>query len=275
MYFREILYFRRTSAGTVPLEVLHALELPMPEDVLEQFVFDHGTKDDFQQQYGHMDLHAMRWDLLSIRGDEILACSVYPRFAEWMETAAGRTRVVPSAGWKDVLLPPGAAKNWQDHRTWMRGPVMLRGDLAGADRPLHLVEGHTRVGALRGLVESGSLPSSDVHLVWVGEGCVRPKNDGPWRDVLRKERMPFLDWLMDRIGEEGDFGVIAMRLIDAKYSSMSPKRISGEDLASALGYADAYPNLTPFKDVIRQAHCEWERMLSGATGSFHPGPNNA
>jgi hypothetical protein len=262
MRFREIMRFRRTSAGNVPLEVLQALELPMPADVLEQFVFDHGTKGEFQQQFGHLDLHGLRWDCLSIRAEEILACSVYPRFAEWIETAAGRTRVVPKEGWKDVLLPPGAAKHWQDHYTWMRAPVMLRGDLVGSDRLLHLVEGHTRAGALRGLIESGVLPSSSDHLVWVGEECTPPDNDGLWREVLRQERMPFLAWLMDRIGDDGDLGVIASRLIEAKYSSMSRRRISGDDLASALAYADAYPDLTPFKEVIRQAHPEWERWIS-------------
>jgi hypothetical protein len=171
MHYWEIMRFRRTSVGTVPLEVLQALALPMPRDVLEQFVFDHGTKDEFQQQYGHLDLHALRWDLLSIRAEEILACSVYPDFSQWMKTVADRTRVVPGEGWNDVRLPPATLKHWQDHHTWVRAPVMLRGDLVGSDRKLHLVEGHTRVGALRGLVESGVLPPSCVHLVWVGEGC--------------------------------------------------------------------------------------------------------
>lgn len=55
MHIREIMRFRRTCAGTVPLEVLQLLELPMPEDVLEQFVYDHGTKEAFQCQYGHLD----------------------------------------------------------------------------------------------------------------------------------------------------------------------------------------------------------------------------
>lgn len=261
MQFCEVMRFRQTNTGTVPLEVLQALELPMPVDVLEQFVFDHGTKCEFQHQYGHLDLHSLRWDLLPLRGDEILACSVYPDFTDWMETAADRTRIVPEEGWNDVILPPDAAKYWQDHCTWMRAPVLLNGQLVNSDRPLHLVEGHTRVGALRGLIESGVLPLSSVHQVWIGEGCSPPVHDGPWRDVLRKERMPFLDWLIKQIGEEGDLGVIASRLIKAKYSSMSQVIIKGDDLDSALAYADAYANLTPFKDVIRQAHSEWERRI--------------
>ena len=42
---------------------------------------------------------------------------------------------------------------------------------------------------------------------------------------------------------------------------MSQVIIKGDDLDSALAYADAHANLTPFKDVIRQAHSEWERRI--------------
>jgi hypothetical protein len=262
MHFREIMRFRRTSAGTVPLEVLQSLELPMPEDVLEQLVFDHGTNHVFQQQYGHLELHALHWECRPTPAEEILACSVYPQFAEWVETAAGRTRLVPREGWNDVILPPGAAKFWADHGTWMRAPIMFKGDLVVSDHPLHLVEGHTRLGALRGLVESGVLSGSSKHLIWIGKGCTGSVNDGAWRAVLLKERMPFLDWLMGRVGDEGVIGDIASRLIDAKYSSMSRIKISGDDLASALAYADTVPSLMHSKDTIRQVHSEWESLMS-------------
>jgi hypothetical protein len=237
----------------VPLEVLKALQLPMPEDVLEQFLFDHGTKGEFQQQYGHLDLHALRWELVSSRASEILGCSVYPEFARWIETVAGRTRVVPQEGWHDLHLPPDAAEHWRDRGTWVRPPVMLKGDLVDSNRLLHLVEGHTRIGALRGLVESGALPSSSFHLVWVGKGCAPPEEEGPWRDVLRTERMPLLDWLMDHVGDEGDLGIIASSLIEAKYAAIPGTRIAGDDLPSVLAFADEDPKLMPFKNQIREA----------------------
>ena len=259
--------FRRTSAGTVPWEVLQALELPMPADVLEQFVFDHGTKEEFQRQYGHLDLNALRWVLSSIPAEDILACSVYPQYANRIETVADRTRVVPTKGWDDVSLSSEAVEHWQDHGTWMRPPIMLTGELTGSERSLHLVEGHTRVGALRGLHESGVvLPST--HLVWLAKPCSPPENDGPWREVLRTERMPFLDWLMDHVGDDGEIGTLASGLIDAKYSSVAPIRIEGDDLDSALAYADAYPDLIHFKDVIRETHQEWEQLLTGVIGPF-------
>jgi hypothetical protein len=70
MRLREILRFRQTSAGVVPIELLRALRLPMPDDVLEQFVFDHGTNGEFQERFGDLDLHAVRWQLLALSASE-------------------------------------------------------------------------------------------------------------------------------------------------------------------------------------------------------------
>lgn len=259
------MYFRRTNAGTVPLEVLRSLEIPMPEEVMEQFIFDHGTKEEFQRQYGHLDLHALKWDLLSIPAEDILACSVYPPYASLIKSVAASTRVVPTGSWDDVPFPPTALEHWQTHGSWMRPPIMLRGELVGSDWSLHLVEGHTRIGTLRGRQESG-LVLPRTHFVWLGTSSSPPENDGPWRDVLRTERMPFLPWLMDQVRDDGDIGCLASRLIDVKHSSASRVKIEGDDLESVLAYADAYPSLTQFKALIQHAHSEWEHLLSGLIG---------
>jgi hypothetical protein len=153
------------------MEVLKALRLPMPDDVLEQFVHDHGIRDEFQCQYGELDLHSIRWRIEPITAERLLSASIYPPFAKWVETVANRTRVVPAQGWTGVLLPPGAARHWQQKRTWIRPPVFLSGVVLRRDISLHLVEGHTRLGALRGLVESGMIAPTTLHEVWLGERC--------------------------------------------------------------------------------------------------------
>src|ERR1035438_8105247 len=101
----------------------------------------------------------------------------------------------------------------------MRSPIMMRGELVGSAASLHLVEGHTRTGALRGLVESGVLPPSSAHQVWVGERGQAEAPEERWRELLRTERMPFLDWLTGRVGDDGEIAQIASRLIDVQYSS--------------------------------------------------------
>ena len=60
------------------MDVLQALELPMPNDILEQCVADHGTKWEFQQQYGELDLHALHWELLNGKKKVLVAVSAPP-----------------------------------------------------------------------------------------------------------------------------------------------------------------------------------------------------
>lgn len=263
MHLREILWFRRQRDDVVPMDVLRSLGLPTPDDVLEQFISDHGTKDEFQQQYGHLDLHAVRWQQLLLPASEILACSIYRLFAQHVATVSNQTRVVPEEGWADVCLPSKAAEHWQQHGTWMRSPVMVRGELVGSAKPLHLVEGHTRIGALRGLVDSGVLPMASDHRVWVGEAFQPEAPDERWREVLRTKRMPFLDWLMGRVGDDGEIGNIASRLIDVQHSSLSFVRIEGDDLDAVLSFARTDAVLKPLISTIVQAHAEWERFVGG------------
>ncbi len=127
MRLSGLLRFRQIEGGgSIPDDVLAQLDLPMPPDVLEQFISDHGTKEEFQLQYRHLDLHAVAWRLTPVTAREFLAASMFERFRDWTETVTGRTRVVPQEGWGDVLLPRGAAGHWQSHGTWLRPPVTLR-----------------------------------------------------------------------------------------------------------------------------------------------------
>ncbi len=263
MRLQEVLRLRRNNAGAVPLEVLQTLGLPMPDDVLEQFVCDHGTKDDFQHQYGDLDLHAVEWKLIELPTSELLTCSIFPSYIAWIETARNRTYAVQVNGWENVCLPPGAAEHWQRYGTWKRPPVTVRGELVGSNRPLHLVEGHTRIGALKGLVESGVLTASSLHAVWVGEGCQSKEQGSQWREVLRKERMPFLDWLMKQVGDEGHLGALASDLIDAKYASYPKARLMpGDNLTTVLEFIKNDADAAMLEPVVLQAHAEWERLMN-------------
>jgi hypothetical protein len=263
MLLRDLLLFRRTSGGYVPPEVLKSLDFPMPDDVVEQFVKDHGTKGDFQKQYGHLDLHAVAWDLKSIPASELLACSVFPRFAEWVDIVADRTRVVPIEGWKEVRLPRGASESWRERGTWLRSPVMISGEMIGSANPLHLVEGHTRLGALRGLVEAGVLPASSEHEVWIGRGSEPSEAGRSWREVLGRERMSFLDWVIDQMGDDGRLEKIAMRLVDLQHNSRHSGGIRGDDLAAVRSVAERDAKLAPHMEEILMAHQDWERIMTG------------
>lgn len=260
MRFKALLRFRQDE-GEVPIEILRELRLPMPEDVLEQFLADHGTKFEFQDQYGALDLHSLTWRLATLPAREILAASMYPDFADYTGGISDRTRVVGRQGWDGVWLPPEYIEHWKQYSTWMRSPVALRGDLVGADRPIHLVEGHTRVGALRGLVEGGALREDSVHGIWIGEPRSEGAVEDPWRDVLRRHHIPFLNWLIDRTLQSGEPGVIGLRLINARHDRTAQRRVEGDDFTAVLEFARGDAVLEPLLQAIHEAHGEWTRFI--------------
>jgi hypothetical protein len=261
MRFQELLRFRREKhSGAVPEEVVRQLQLPMPDDVLEQFILDHGVNGDFQEQYGKLDLHAIRWVLTPMMAREFLLASIFEQFQDWAMAVAERTRCVAGEGWDDVNLPATVKEHWKSHGTWMRSPIVLCGDVIKSKRPLHLVEGHTRLGALKGLVEAGVLAEESAHLVWLGHRCDPPVQDGPWREVLRREGVTFQDWLMRQFDRDQNLRTIAGRLVTVKCSH--PRKVRGDDLEAVLQFARGDEVLRPLEAVIRRAHKTWERFVS-------------
>jgi hypothetical protein len=243
------------------MDVLRNLGLPMPDDVLEQFVFDHGTKHEFQQQYGDVDLHAVRWQLSLLTAGDVIACSVFPSYKSFVTSVADRMRVIATDGWSGVNLPPDPLLHWQQHGTWMRPPIVIRGALLGLASVHHLVEGHTRCGALRGLVELGALDTSSEHQVWIGEGFHPERADERWQNALRTERIPFLAWMMGRIGDGGQIGEIAARLIEVQYGSSTRFRIKDDDALAVLEFARQDPALSKQVEAAALAHEQWMRFV--------------
>src|SRR5438552_13292090 len=92
MLFKELLRLKTDSrSGCIPMPVLQRLCLPMPEDVLEQFLADHGVKHEFQEQYGDLDLHGLDWRFIHIPAGEIIRCSVFSGFRDWFDAICERT----------------------------------------------------------------------------------------------------------------------------------------------------------------------------------------
>jgi len=188
MLFKDLLRLpidKRTQ--TVPEGVLRRLRLPMPEDVFEQFICDHGVNSELQEQYGNLDLHALRWERVALPAEEIVACSVRLECTRYVDDRRKMALNVLETGWQSINLAPEAKKHWQAHRTWHRAPILIRGDLIRAAAALHLVEGHTRVGTLTGLIQCGWLLGESLHEIWIGSNADTPDTDRTWQQVLREE----------------------------------------------------------------------------------------
>ncbi len=150
------------QAGNIEIDEL-ILNLPnTPIDVLEQFYRDHGRNYQFQEQYAELDIHNLKWELVSLSFDEMSSASIFPDFQGWVNTCYMKScRVSTDLNWKLIGHTDKTVVHWEDNQTWIRSPIFLE-----LDYKLHLVEGHSRFGCLKGLVSKGLIPSSKSHKVW-------------------------------------------------------------------------------------------------------------
>jgi hypothetical protein len=138
------------------------LGLNWPAPVVGQFLYDHGAKDEFLEQYDHLDLLALRWELRELPAGVLVGCTVFEEFADQViETAAMPHHKI--AQYREAYGPD----LWSG--SWRLPPVFLEGHLRNPPHErLHLVEGHTRLGILTGLLASDEVPSNSLHKIFVG-----------------------------------------------------------------------------------------------------------
>ncbi|WP_329446326.1 hypothetical protein [Streptomyces canus] len=138
------------------------VSLQWPDDVLEQFLFDHGDNAAFVRDYGGIDLREVRWRLETIPAADFVAMPTGASDAGCIESYAENP-----VHWVNVRRPE-VGLHWEDHGTWLRPPILIdRRLLDPSDSGLQVVEGRTRVGVLRGRLREG-LHVASHHQAWVG-----------------------------------------------------------------------------------------------------------
>ncbi|MGC0208433.1 hypothetical protein [Streptomyces levis] len=136
--------------------------LHWPDDVLEQFLFDHGDNGAFVHDYGSIDLRNIRWQRETIPVDDFKA----------MPTGASDAGSIESYAKNPVywvgLRPQQVGQHWEEHGTWLRPPILIaRQLLSSPGTGLQVLEGRTRVGVLRGRLRKGLYVASH-HQAGVG-----------------------------------------------------------------------------------------------------------
>lgn len=139
-----------------------------PDEVLSQFLFDHGDNAAFVRDYGSIDLRKISWRLETIPAAD---------FKE-MPTGASDAGCIEDFAKDPVywvkIRPPEVGRHWEEHGTWMRPPILIdRRFLAPSDCGLQVLEGRTRVGVLRGRLRDG-LHVASHHQAWVGHAPTAP-----------------------------------------------------------------------------------------------------
>lgn len=152
----------------VDAEYLGVVLSNTPQDVIEQFYSDHGRNPDFQDQFKNLNISNLNWQLVERPAKEIVSCALYPRFSGWFNNVRHRPSGFHKNGWQCIDTRKSVVEYWERNRTWLKNPVFIQGKLLGLRSPLRLVEGHTRVGLLKGLLEHGILDPATMHRIWLG-----------------------------------------------------------------------------------------------------------
>jgi hypothetical protein len=157
-----------TSTGIIRVASLCSMLPQTPEEVAQQFYADHGRKGDFQRLYSGLRIDRLAWTLISEQGRRIANPSMNQDFRPWFESVSNRAAGVRASGWTCVDSRPRIVDHWQHHLTWIAPPIFLAGTTMGVSAEFHLVEGHTRLGLLSGLLREGLVPMESEHRLWLG-----------------------------------------------------------------------------------------------------------
>jgi hypothetical protein len=142
------------------------LELQWPDDVLEQWLYDHATNGSFLEDYGAIDLSSLRWEVEAVPAEEFVQMPTGPSDQGYIdEIAESPDHWINN---RNMGVHKGVALCWQIHGTWKRWPILLhRSVLEPSATGLQVVEGRTRVGILKGRHLNGDFVAKN-HLAWVG-----------------------------------------------------------------------------------------------------------
>ena len=139
-----------------------------PQEILRDFLADHGRKDDFQEQYAHIDLLRIKWLEQRVAAENLIECALFGRFMPRFAAVTARPDSWSEKGWGCVDPREQVINYWRKHKTWQRKPIFLNGALMFSEKDYYLVEGHTRLGLLKGLIGSNVVSRKASHSIWFG-----------------------------------------------------------------------------------------------------------
>ncbi|GAB2191088.1 hypothetical protein [Sessilibacter sp. MAH2] len=150
--------------------IKNQLNINAPDSVVKQFYIDHSDKDEFISMYGHIDLTKILWSLIEVHVDEIISISTEATFPDYMNEVSEDASYFSQIGEKVISSRLEIREHWKMHGTWRVPPVFISRELLNPPsiKGLHLVEGHTRVGCLKGLSKYKVIDVKKYHKVYFG-----------------------------------------------------------------------------------------------------------
>jgi len=144
--------------------------LGWPDDVTEQWLYDHGNNVQFLRDYGRVRLDTIAWEVETVSSADLVRMPTGPSDGDVISRNASFHEHLVETRRFGVHI--GVRETWELHGTWIRWPILIDRTLVDPVAVgLQIVEGRTRVGVLAGRLRAG-LYTAESHLAWVG----RPKS---------------------------------------------------------------------------------------------------
>ncbi len=168
MKFSELLNLKFDSAGNIIESEIKRCCPHIPDDVIEQLLAPHGRKEDFQLQYENLELNKITWNEIKVSGNDLISCGIYSDFVRWVNSVSKRVNCFNKDGWCCIDSRIEVVDYWKINNTWKSKPIFIKGSLINENAFLRLVEGHTRIGTLIGLIRKNIIQADKLHKIWFG-----------------------------------------------------------------------------------------------------------
>ncbi len=157
------------NSGRINIPLLEIFLPDNPQEIIRDLYSDHGREQSFQKQYSHIQISSLKWQKRKLKAKDIICCGCFPESYEWLNKVKQRTNSFPKNGWNCIDMRPEVVAHWQKFSTWIVPPIFIEKRLFSDENGYWLVEGHTRVGTLKGLVEQSVISPHSVHEIFFGD----------------------------------------------------------------------------------------------------------
>lgn len=144
-------------------------KLDAPKLVIEQFYLDHHKNYSFLELYGTVDLQTIQWNLIKVSTEKILAIDEEATYPNYVKEVSQNILLYNELGDSVIDIRNEVVQSWKNDGTWIIPPIFLDGSkLKQQTKKLHLVEGHTRVGNLKGIFQNKIFDLAKLHKIYYG-----------------------------------------------------------------------------------------------------------
>jgi len=141
-----------------------------PNSVIRQFYLDHHDKSAFIELYGELDLHNIKWRLKNISIEDLLFINEEATYPDFVKEIAQNAKFYYELGDAVIDTRIDIIQYWKNHGTWKTPPILINGTiLKNPTSKFHLVEGHTRLGNLKGIYTEKVFKLANFHKIYYGE----------------------------------------------------------------------------------------------------------